>query len=74
MRTERLVEMANDIGEFFVVESDEEKAIEGIAAHLRRFWDPRMRQAILKHLAEGGEGLQDRVRQAVGRLEQRSAA
>lgn len=74
MRIERLVEMANDIGSFFAVEPEDETAVDAIASHLRRFWDPRMRKAILDHLATGGEGLNDRVRQAVARMEQCSPA
>ncbi|TBR27213.1 MAG: formate dehydrogenase, partial [Reyranella sp.] len=35
---------------------------------LRKFWDPRMRAAIVAHLDKGGEGLDDAVRQAVLRL------
>ena len=68
MSTEHLVQMANDIGHFFGAEPKREDAISGIANHIRRFWDPRMRRQIILHLAAGGEGLEDLVREAVAML------
>ena len=38
----KLVYMANQIGKFFVSQGDEQ-AVPGIADHLKKFWDPRMR-------------------------------
>ena len=29
---------------------DREEALEGIAHHLKRFWEPRMRRALLAHV------------------------
>lgn len=63
----RLVYMANQIGKFFVSE-DKETAVAGIADHLQKFWDPRMRSEIIAHLGEGGEGLDPDVRAAVESL------
>lgn len=58
MHAERLVEMVNDIAAFFASDPDPITAADGIAQHVRRFWDPRMREAILQHLeAHQGEGL-----------------
>jgi len=54
---ERLVMMANQIGRFFA-HRGEAKAVPAIAEHLTKFWDPRMRDAILAHLANGGGGLE----------------
>ncbi|MDC8013610.1 formate dehydrogenase subunit delta [Tahibacter soli] len=68
MNVERLVQMANDIGRYFAAEPDREEAVAGIAGHLKRFWEPRMRTAILAHLAAGGEGLDDLARAGVERL------
>lgn len=67
MLPERLVAMANQIGDFFTTQRDRVPA-EAIAQHLRQFWDPRMRAAILAHLDAGGEGLKPAVREAVGKL------
>jgi formate dehydrogenase subunit delta len=58
--------MANQIGSFFQSEPDHTLALEGIASHLKRFWEPRMRQQILAWLDEhGGEGLTDLVAEAL---------
>lgn len=70
MNAERLVQMANDIGRYFAAEPDREEAVAGIASHLKRFWEPRMRAAILAHLAAGGEGLDELARAGVERLGQ----
>ena len=67
MSSKKLVMMANQIGRFFVPQRDNDPAA-AIATHLRRFWDPRMRAAIVAHLENGGEGLDEAVRQAVLRL------
>lgn len=69
MSDDKLVMMANQIGRFFVPQRDADPAA-AIAAHLRKFWDPRMRAAIVAHLDKGGEGLEDPVRQAVLRLKE----
>jgi formate dehydrogenase subunit delta len=64
MSPDKLVYMANQIGKFFA-HQPEEKAVAGIADHLRKFWDPRMRKAILEHLADGGRGFDPLTRKAV---------
>ncbi len=64
MSPEKLVYMANQIGRFFAHEA-EEKAVADTADHLKKFWDPRMRKAIIAYVAQGGEGLQPLVRKAV---------
>ncbi|MBN8911951.1 MAG: formate dehydrogenase subunit delta [Rhizobiales bacterium] len=51
-----LVRMANDIGKFFRSQG-EERAIAGIANHIKLFWEPRMKKQIFAHLDEGGAGL-----------------
>jgi formate dehydrogenase subunit delta len=67
MSPDRLVSMANQIGTFFLSQRHADPAI-GIADHIRKFWDPRMRQAIISHAAGGGEGLTPAVLQAVRSL------
>jgi formate dehydrogenase subunit delta len=47
MNVDNLIEMANRIGEFFDSMPDHEEAVDGVADHIRRFWEPRMRLAIL---------------------------
>jgi formate dehydrogenase subunit delta len=65
---DRLVYMANQIGTFFTSQGAGEAAIAGTADHIRLFWDPRMRAAIVAHLAAGGDGLATPAREAVQRL------
>ena len=40
---EHLVQMANDIGNFFRAEPVREDAVAGIANHIAKFWTKRMR-------------------------------
>ncbi|HEY8159415.1 MAG TPA: formate dehydrogenase subunit delta [Methylobacter sp.] len=68
MKIERLIRMANDIGNFFNSESDKEIAAEGIKNHILRSWDPRMRKAIVTYCQEDGSELSDLVKAAVTKL------
>ncbi len=68
MSIEHLVKMANDIADFFRAEPNRADAVAGIANHLQRFWDPRMRRAIMSYAREGGEGLDALAREAVAML------
>lgn len=61
-----LVSMANQIGDFFRYQGDEDAARQGIAAHLHHFWAPSMRRDLVAWLdARDGEGLTPLVREAV---------
>ena len=58
MDTDNLVRMANRIGDFFVAMPDRQEALEGIAQHIKRYWEPRMRRQLLAHLdVHQGAGL-----------------
>ncbi|MFN0313470.1 MAG: formate dehydrogenase subunit delta [Burkholderiales bacterium] len=63
----RLVEMANQIGDFFAPYPPGQRN-EGIRNHLRHYWDPRMREALLAHLDAGGAGLTPHVAEAARQL------
>lgn len=65
MNIQHLVKMANQIGQFFEAEPDQAQAANDVATHMKRFWDPRMRKAIIEHTGKGGEGLLPIVQQAV---------
>jgi formate dehydrogenase subunit delta len=65
----RLVMMANQIAKFYAPQKQVEP-VAAIATHIRKFWDPRMRAAIISHLDQGGAGLDAPARQAVERLKQ----
>ena len=64
MTTQRLVTMANQVADFFG-SYPEAEAIEGTFGHLKSFWDPRMRRALLDWFETGGEGLRPSVLQAL---------
>ena len=64
---ERLGHMANQIARFFASQPREDAAA-SVAAPLKSFWDPRMREMIVAHLAAGGEGLDPVARDAISRL------
>jgi len=65
MNTPHLVKMANQIGQFFEAEADQAQAMKDIASHLKRFWEPRMRRAIIAHVEQGGGDLLQIVAQAI---------
>jgi formate dehydrogenase subunit delta len=50
------VRLANEISVQFVREPLAEAAV-AVAAHMRSFWDPRMRNQLLAHVVAGGDGL-----------------
>ncbi len=66
MDIQHLVKMANQIGTFFESMPDREQAKADIATHLKKFWDPRMRKAIVEGLSTPAtEGLSAIVREAI---------
>ncbi|GAB4257234.1 MAG: formate dehydrogenase subunit delta [Methylomicrobium sp.] len=69
MQIEKLIKMANAIGDFFSADPDRDIAVEGIKNHLLRAWEPRMRREIIDYCNKDGSGLTDSVKQAVLKLE-----
>jgi formate dehydrogenase subunit delta len=69
-----LIQMANDIGNFFRSQPRREDAIAGIANHIASFWTKRMREKLMAHLEQGGHGLDELPLQAARRLSQSAAA
>ena len=67
MSPDKLVYMANQIGKFFTSQGPD-KAEAGIAQHIAKFWDPRMRAAIFAHLEACGADLDPPVRAAIDKL------
>jgi formate dehydrogenase subunit delta len=66
MDIDHLVHMANRIGEFFQAMPDRAEALDGIATHIQRFWEPRMRHELAAHVDQrGGEGLMPLVLEAL---------
>jgi len=56
MSADHLVQMANDIGNFFRSDPERKNAVAGIANHIARFWTPRMRQKLMAHVQKHGTG------------------
>ncbi len=74
MDGKKLVKMANEIASFFAAEPERKVAVDGVAGHIKRFWEPRMRVAIFAELDEGGgRGMHELVAEALrthrGKLE-----
>lgn len=66
MDSQHLVRMANRIGDFFEAMPDQQEALDGIAQHIERYWEPRMRKELLQQLQQGEvEGLKPIVAQAL---------
>ncbi|WP_213954760.1 MULTISPECIES: formate dehydrogenase subunit delta [unclassified Variovorax] len=66
MHVDALVRMANQIGLFFEAMPDRAEALEGVALHLKKFWEPRMRRSLLAHVDDdGGAGLNGMVSEAI---------
>ena len=56
MQPEKLVRMANQIATFFASQPEAVR-VAGVATHINKFWEPRMRRAFFEHVDKGGEGL-----------------
>ncbi len=68
-KIDKLVHMANQIGDFYAAMSEQE-AIEGVATHLSRYWTPKMIREIVAFADHGGAGLNPIVARAVEALKQ----
>jgi formate dehydrogenase subunit delta len=72
MDARKLVKMANEIASFFAAEPDHQVAVEGVANHIKRFWEPRMRRDILRALDGGPDhGMHELVVEALRSHRQR---
>ena len=71
MDAQNLIRMANRIGEFFEAMPDRDEALDGIAQHIQKFWEPRMRGRLLTALTQAEESNQllPIVREALQRHE-----
>ena len=62
-KPEKLIRMANQIGTFFLSQPKNTQ-IEGVAGHINKFWEARMRQQLFAHIDNGGDGLLPIVKDA----------
>jgi len=66
MEINHLVGMANRIGDFFQSMPNREEAKDCIALHISKFWEPRMREALIAQIDDiATQQLHDIVREAV---------
>jgi formate dehydrogenase subunit delta len=73
MKSETMVHNANQIALFFASYPHEE-ALAGVADHIAKFWEHRMRKQLYEYVAQGGQGLHQLVLEAAKRLQEKSAA
>jgi formate dehydrogenase subunit delta len=73
MQTHDMVRMANQIADFFKSYTEKE-AIDGIADHINKFWDPRIRKDFIVLVDSGGAGLSDLVLKAAVDIKRPKAA
>jgi formate dehydrogenase subunit delta len=62
-----MIHMANQIAQFFASYPREE-AVAGVADHIQKFWEKRMRQQLHDYIASGGGGLNELALEAAKRL------
>ena len=66
MDIQRLISMANQIGDFYESYPDQNQAQQDIAGHLNKFWALPMRKQIAQYVNDqGGQGLHQQVQTAV---------
>lgn len=63
----KLIHMANQIGRNFAIEGHDE-AVAATAAHIVKFWDPRMKAQIIALAAEGAGHFEPIAAAAVAQL------
>ena len=54
--TAMLIKMANQIASFFEALPDRDEGLRSVYEHIRKFWEPRMRIALLKFLEQHPDG------------------
>ena len=72
-RLDRLVRMANQIGDFYA-SMPEREATEGAASHLRLYWTPKMIREIIAFADQGHPGLNAIAARAVESLKPSESA
>ena len=62
-----MVHSANQIAQYFASYPHEE-AVAGVADHIQKFWEKRMRQQLHEYIGQGGGGLNELALEAAKRL------
>ena len=72
-KIEKLVRMANQIGDFYAA-MPENEAASGAATHLRRYWTPKMIRELVAFAEAGRSGLNPTAARAVEALKSAAQA
>jgi formate dehydrogenase subunit delta len=72
-KIDKLVRMANQIGDFYAA-MPEREATAGAASHLRLYWTPKMIREIIGFADQGHSGLNPVAARAVESLKQSATA
>ena len=72
-RLEKLVRMANQIGDFYAAMPENEAAA-GAARHLKRFWTPKMISELVAFVEAGHAGLTPTAARAIEALKSAAQA
>ena len=62
-----MIHMANQIAQYFAAYPHEE-AVAGVADHLKKFWERRMKDQLFQYLNSGGAGLHALVKEAAPKI------
>ncbi len=68
MNPQSLSEMANNIAAFFAAEPNHAEAVQGVANHIDKFWEPRMQKQLRACIAKGEEQVHPLVIEAIRQL------
>ena len=75
MNIDLLIKMTNEIGAFFAGTTEAPEASRAVAAHLKPYWEPRMRAQMIAYYEErNGAGLTDLAKNAVALMAAESKA
>ena len=67
--TSNLIKMANQIADFFEALPDRQEGLESVYQHIRKFWEPRMRIALLDFLEKHPDGQDAEIKLSAFALE-----
>jgi formate dehydrogenase subunit delta len=72
MSHDKLVYMANQIATFFKSQPEAEAA-DGVATHINKFWEPRMRRQLFEEIDAGNSSLSALVLEASRKIKRPQA-
>ncbi len=73
MSHDKIVYMANQIATFFKSQPAHE-AVDGVALHINKFWEPRMRRQLFERIEAGNSGFSDLVLEAARKIKRPAPA